>query len=253
MVKKIRNTIILSLFMFLIIWCVLIIKTNDVDKELISDMEVVSLNDEDKRNFQNLVNNNELLRKAYLDNENIDNDEMIKFILTGISPDYYITRLGFNNETICTIDNIDFSYETECLFRVISNDTVMEYQKKIFNTQNRLIYNDMEYKNLECKNNGEAYYCLVKTYENNVNNYSVIDNVYVSDDKYVIRDYYVSIDMNNMKECTDYFNYNYCINYPDMEYMNINENMVKSRGALFEYVFTKDNESYYLDEFHILK
>lgn len=253
MVIKFRNTIIVSLFMFLIGWCVLIIKTNDVKDSLIKDMEEISLNDEEKKQFQNLVNNNELLRKAYFSSDNITNDEMLQFILTGISPENYITRLGGNNGTICSIDWIDFSYETECLFRIITNETIMNFQKKFFNTENELVYNDINYKNLECKNDGVVYYCLVKTYDNNINYYSLIDSVYKDENKYVIRDYYVSINMNNMKECTDYYNYNYCINYPNIDSMHINEDMVKSKGTLFEYVFIKDNDHYYLNNFHILK
>ena len=59
--------------------------------------------------------------------------------------------------------------------------------------------------------------------------------------------------MKDIKECSDYFNYNYCMNYPNIEPMGINTEMIKYKAPLFEYVFTKENDHFYLDSFHILK
>ena len=252
MIKSFRNTVVASLLLFLIMYAIFIVITNKGEVDITHKMDKIMLNEDQIADFQVLVNNNELLRNAYMINSEIENDDMLKFILTNLEKEHYENIVGYFNESICSINWVGFSYSPGCNFIKINNETIMEYQKKYFNTSKALVFNPIEYKGLECKNDETAYYCLIKEYnESNIKKYSVIDSAYSDSEKFVIRDYYVNVKTDDINECRKYFDNNDCSNYNNNE--EINHDKVIENGSLFEYVFLKEGDHYYISDYRILK
>lgn len=194
------------------------------------------------------VKDNTELRKAYLVNEDLTSEEIIKFTLDNITKNEYETKTITPDKIVCQVTNtIKFTSDTKCKIRVINNKTIMEYQEKYFNTSNELEYEDIKYHGLYCKNSGKKYYCLVNKFNDSLIGYSLFSDAYKEKDKVVIREYYLQIDLTDKERCLNYFNEEYCNNYLKQDKPTISDKTIKDDGVLYEHVYVKKDDTYYLE------
>ena len=187
------------------------------------------------------------LRKASYDSSLASNEDIIKTSIMSLNDEDFETKTVKPNKIICQVTNsISFVSSKKCKIKIINNDTIMTYQRKIFNTEKELEYIDLEINGLDCKNNGKKYYCLINEYNDNRKNYTVIKDAYKDGEDIIIRDYYLSILIGNNERCLSFFNENYCVNNGTEE-INIDDSKIKDNGSLYVNIFTKnENNEYYL-------
>ena len=134
----------------------------------------------------------------------------------------------------------------------IKNDTISKYQKKIFNVDTELVFDDFNQYGLNCKNNGEKYYCLIGSYTDTLLGYSVFDSAYEYQDKITVVEYYLQIDLSDKERCLKFFNEEYCTNYKEMDKPSLSDKTIKENGVLYKHVFYKEEDKYYLENSFIV-
>ncbi len=193
------------------------------------------------------VKDNSDLRKASLVSVDLTSNEIIHFTIDNLTKDDYKIKKVEHDKIVCQVtETIKFTSDKDCKIRVINNDVFMKYQKKYFNTQNELEYSDFEYHGYDCKNSGSKYYCLVSSYTDTKLGYSLYDSAFKNDGLVTIREYYLQVDINDKTRCTNYFGDEYCSDYVDKKKPSLSEKTIKEDGVLYEHVFAKSENSYYL-------
>lgn len=200
------------------------------------------------------VNGNTKLRRSSIENNKLTSEEKIKYILETLSKDDYEISSIKPQKIVCEVnDKISFNAnDGKCKLMIVKNEIFMEYQKKYFGIEDSLEYIDFTYHGKECKNDGNKYYCLLDDYKDYVLGYSVFDEAYSEKDKVVIREYYLQIDAENEKRCNKYFKDGYCDNYINMDKPEIDNDIVKKDGILYEHVFKESDSNYYLEKSFIV-
>jgi hypothetical protein len=93
---------------------------------------------------------------------------------------------------------------------------------------------------------------MYNQYTNTVVGYSVFDSAYKVDNKVYIRDYYLQIDYLNKERCSKYFGEEFCIYYHDKEKPSLGKEVIMNDGVLYEHVFAKNGDAYYLETSYIV-
>ena len=200
------------------------------------------------------IENNTLLRDAYLDTSEISSTELIEFVLDNLTKDDYKSKKYDADKITCQITwNIDFLTNTgSCKVYIIDHSKFMEKQEEYFNTTNEIQFSDIDYHGYECRTDNEKYYCLVKGYTSNLLGYSVFDSAYEDKEYVYIREYYLQINLNNYDRCLEYLNKEYCDNTNRQERPFILEDTIKEDGVLYEHIFKKKDTTYYLVKSYVL-
>lgn len=192
------------------------------------------------------------LRKAKMINTDLTSEEIIHFTIDNLTKDDYKSKTVEHEKIVCQVTKtIKFTSSRDCKIRIINNSVFNDYQKKYFGTDNELIFDDFEYHGYECQNNGEKYYCNKTTYNTSLLGYSAFLNAYKTGDEVHIKEYYVQIDLSDKDRCLSYFNEEYCNNYNELDKPTLAEKTIIEDGVLYEHVFVKNRESYYLESSYI--
>ncbi len=195
------------------------------------------------------IENNFLLRKPDLDTSKLSNEEIIEYVFDNLKKGDYKTKRYQSTKIYCNITySIQFITENEryCDLLIINNSTFKEKQKEVFNTENDLNFKDINYKGYYCKNDGKRYYCQKNKFVNHIVGYSVFKDAYEDKDGVVIHEYFLNIDLSKRDMCLNYFSNEYCSNYAKMDRQKIDDRKVKQDGVLYEHLFVKDGDNYYL-------
>lgn len=193
------------------------------------------------------------LRDAKVIANELKSEQIIYLVMDNLKEDDYKVKKIEHEKIICYInDKIKFTSNEDCRVRVIENSLFKEYQKKLFNIEYELEFKDFEYHGYECKNSGDKYYCMYNQYTNTVVGYSVFDSAYKVDNKVYIRDYYLQIDYLNKERCSKYFGEEFCIYYHDKEKPSLGKEVIMNDGVLYEHVFAKNGDAYYLETSYIV-
>lgn len=199
------------------------------------------------------IANNVNFRKADMKISELTSQEIVPYIILNLDEKDYSTRIVEPVKIVCEVTStIKFTSDDDCKIRIIDNDTIMEYQKKLFDLDNELTFDDFKDYGLDCKNNGEKYYCLTGAYTENVLGYSAFDSAYEYKDKITVVEYYLQINLNDKNRCLEYFNEEYCSNYSKMDKPSLSEEIIKKDGVLYRHVFYKVNNSYFLENSFIV-
>jgi len=200
------------------------------------------------------IENNILLRRSNLIPSNLTSEEIIKYTLDSISGGDYKTKTYKAQKITCNITNgITFVTSTgKCKVAIINNSVFSKYQKNDFNTDIEIDFIDLNYHGLNCKNDGSKYYCQILDFTNTQLGYSLFSDAYEDKNSIVIHEYYLSIDLTDNERCKKYLSSDYCDNYQGKDRPNIEEDVIKNNGVLYEHIFTKDNDKYYLERSYIL-
>lgn len=244
MLKSIRNTIIVTIFLAVVILaifslhCYNSIPSEELYKDYISkeDPLVVSL-------MERVVRNDEL-RLPYINIKNIDNDRLLKYIFAGLNEQDYTIKNIDPTKIVCEIGGIQFTSTTTCKIKKINNEVFNYYQTYLFNLKQELQFNDFKYQGWTCKNSENKYYCIEdETYKPTYASKSYIDSAYIYDNKIVVYEYYMIYKLEGfIKDPT--------------------EEEIKNEGVLYKHTFIRnpdiqENEvhelNYYLEESIIIK
>ncbi len=194
------------------------------------------------------IQDNKNLRKAYLDTSDLSNEEIIEYVFDNLTKDDYKVKKYDATKIYCYITyNIEFTTERDsCDITIINNSKFMDYQRSVFNTEKELTFNDINYKGYNCKNDGNKYYCVYNKYIDSVVGFSAFKDAYEDKDGVVIHEYYLSIDLSKKDRCLNYFSQEYCNNYAKAEKEDLTAETIKRDGVLYEHLFVKDGDNYYL-------
>ena len=126
-----------------------------------NNSEELSITDEIVVELGENIKKNDLLRQASIKNENIDSDTMIKYIFDSLKIEDFTFKTVKPKKIECIVtNNIKFISNSECHVYIISNEKINELQLKLFNTKRNLNFENLNYKSLECQNDGKNYYCI---------------------------------------------------------------------------------------------
>lgn len=237
--STIKKTIILTLFLAASIFGIFeLYCIKSIDSEILYKTDI-NPEDELVSTLMNRIQINDELRLAYLNNENIDNDTLIKYIFYGLNPEDFTYQKVNPVKIICNIDGVEFTSETTCSIKIIENDIFYSYQKYYFNRDEEIEFNNFNYQGWTCKNAHNRYYCMYSDYEIPYKGYGAIDSAYVYDNKIVVYEYFLQL---SLKESYD--------ELPEIEQI-IND------GVLYKHTFIRNSEiseneteelNYYLQE-----
>ena len=252
--KRIIFTIISIILVVLLLSAVVskALKSNDTEI-MINEIEV-DKNSELIKNLYAIVNQKDDLRKASLDNQAIDDETVIKYILVNMkSEDYKVVNVP-NVKIVCeAAHGIRFNSNKPCNVRVIANTKMDEYKKKLFNIDRAINYTNIEYRGLDCRNNGTNYYCNETPYTSYSTSYSYIDKATKYNDEVYIYEYYIKVNLNQMDDCMKYFSKDYCGNYATAERPILVDEVIKNKGVYYRHVFKLgENNNYYLKSSNIV-
>ena len=210
-----------------------------------NNSEELSITDEIVVELGENLKKNDLLRQASIKNENIDSDTMIKYIFDSLKIEDFTFKTVKPKKIECIVtNNIKFISNSECHVYIISNEKINELQLKLFNTKRNLNFENLNYKSLECQNDGKNYYCIKNNYTNTFNSYSVLKKAYKKDNKIYIQDYYLYIDLTDKEKCQKYYSEEYC--------NNINKSAKPENGVIYESIYVLGEFGYYLEESYII-
>ena len=192
-------------------------------------------------------------RKADMKVSSLNSEEIIPYIILNLDKDDYSTKTVEPEKIVCEVTGtIKFTSSKDCKVKVIKNDTISKYQKKIFNVDTELVFDDFNQYGLNCKNNGEKYYCLIGSYTDTLLGYSVFDSAYEYQDKITVVEYYLQIDLSDKERCLKFFNEEYCTNYKEMDKPSLSDKTIKENGVLYKHEFYKEEDKYYLENSFIV-
>ncbi|MGN1371532.1 MAG: hypothetical protein ACI4XM_04595 [Candidatus Coprovivens sp.] len=187
------------------------------------------------------------LRKAEFLSEDLTSEEIVHFVIDNLTKNDYNEKIYEHEKIVCQVTKtIKFTSSTDCKIRIIDNSVFSNYQKKYFISDNEINFDDFNYHGYDCKNDGKRYYCLIDDYTNTVFGYSSYDSAYKSNNQIAIREYYLQIDLRDINRCINYFGEEFCSNYKGKEKPSLSDKTIKQDGVLYEHIFLKEDESFYL-------
>lgn len=252
--KDVIKVGIVSIVVLLLLWLSLFIVGNAE-----YGIELLSRNKLDYRDptiqvlFDRIKMTNKM-RKANLLNVDLKSEDIIKFTFDNIKNDEYKNKSVDAEKIVCQVtSSISFTIDgNKCNIRIIDNDVFMDYQKKYFNTEIQLQFDNINYNGLSCINDSNKYYCLVNDYTETIIGYSEFDSAYETKDKVIINEYYLQVDLKDNERCKKYFGEEFCNDYKNIERPLINKDIIIEEGVLYEHVFVKNGDSYYLESSFIV-
>lgn len=192
-------------------------------------------------------------RKADMKVSSLNSQEIIPYIILNLDKDDYTTKKIEPEKIVCEVtDTIKFTSSKDCKLKIVKNDTIIKYQKELFNIDNELMFDDFDEYGLECKNSGDKYYCLISSYTETLLGYSAFDSAYEYQDKITIVEYYLQIDLNDKERCLEFFNEEYCTDFKEMDKPSLSDETIKENGVLYKHVFYKEEDKYYLENSFIV-
>ncbi len=247
----IKTTILVSSILLISLITIFIIGHIEQGVKMLSRNNL-ALNDPTVIILQDRILNNNELRQAHLIPNDVANDELIKYALVKIDANAYTFKTIKPSKIVCTVkEGIEFISDEECNIRIISNQKIIDFLNQQFNITKSIIFNNLNYQNLSCQNDGTNYYCLETAYDNSIIGYSLLKDAYETKDKTVIHEYYLRIDLKDNKRCLNYFNQDYCQNGQVDQRLPLDDEIIKKDGVLYEHVFAKKDNAFYLVESHI--
>lgn len=249
----IKTAVLVCIILLILVIVFVVLGRVKYEVEKLSRVDL-SNNDPTVRILYNRVKNNTGLRKAYLSNDNLTSSEIIKYFIDNHDDDDIDKKVYEAKKITCQItDTIDFTTSTgKCNVAIINNKTISEFQKKYFNSEIDLVFDDFKYHGYNCKNTGKKYYCLIEDYSPSVYGYSVLDSAYEVKNEVFLYEYYFQIDFNDTDRCLTYFDDDTCSNFSDANKIYVDENIIRNDGVLYCHVFKKKDDSYFLDRSYVV-
>ena len=227
-------------------------KETPVEQFKINEIEV-DINSETIQKLYKIVNQKDDLRKASLDNESIDDETIIKYILVNMEPTDYKDLNVQNVKVICEpAKGVIFHSDHPCKVRFIPNQNMDNIKKRLFNIDRKVEYKDIQYRGLDCRNNGSSYFCNINGYNDTTASFSVLNKATKYNNEIYLYEYYLKVNLNSQEDCNKYFSKDYCSNYKGKEVPVIVDDVIINKGVYYRHVFRLGNDGkYYLKSSNI--
>ncbi len=252
--KDILKTTVLVIILLVILTITFFIVSNAKNSvELLNRTKLVE-KDPTVTILNNRLSKNKSLRKASVQASNLQPDEIMKYILDNIEKEDVQTEQIKANKISCNVSST-LSFHTSnkvCDFIIIDNETLMNYQKKYFNTEKKLELEELEYNQYLFKKTNKKYYFLIEQKNNSSVGYSLFKEAYQEKDKVVIYEYYLPINLNNKEKCLNLLNKEYCDNFQTLPRYALEEDIIKNKGILYKHIFKENEDNYYLEQSSIV-
>lgn len=252
-VQGIINTSILSLVLLGLFFIISFNVTNSFvnDEKLIK----ISNKEADVILATELLNKFEYFRSSYVDKDNVDNLEMIKFIFDNLSKDDYSIKNIKPVKIDCRVNSkIRFTKGGTCKVMVVKNSKLDAKRDLLFKYDKEFDLINFKYKGLECKNDNKSYYCLMNNYEEKekgYKGYSLVDSSYKLDDRIILYEYYLT-DYQTYDSCVKYYGEMYCTDDYSGELPPLEDKIIKKYGVYYRHEFIKEDGKLYLDKSFIV-
>lgn len=251
--KDAINTIILTAVLLIVAGITFVIVTNlEQGIELLSRTEI-PFSDPDVKLLYGRIENNADLRKASLDVNDLNNQEILELVIDNLTKDDYEKKTIEAEKIVCQVTKkIAFNTEDKnCKIRIISNSVFNDYIKDNYNLDKELEFVDFDYHGYNCQNSGKKYYCMYSSYKDYVYGYSVFDKAYKTKDSIIISEYYLQVDVSDGARCVTYFDEEYCADYKENDRKELSDKTIKKDGVLYEHVFSLVDGKYYLEKSYV--
>ena len=251
--KDLIKTTVLTLIVLLCLGISFLIASNvEQGIELLTRTEL-PLKDPDVELLYKTIQNNTNLRKADMRISELSNDEILKLVMNNISKNDYTSKTVKAEKIICEVtDKVTFNTESgSCNIRIIKTSLFNDYIKNNYNLEKELEFNDFDYNGYNCKLDGKKYYCLYTNTKQYVQGYSLFNSAYKTKDTIVISEYYLQVDLSDGYRCNLYFDEDYCADYKDKKREDIDTDIIKRDGVLYEHVFSLVDDKYYLENSYV--
>lgn len=251
--RDLIKTVIVTVLVLLCMLVVFLIVSNvEQGIELLTRTELPK-KDPDVELLYKKVENNHYLRKASMNVDELNNDEIIELVIDTLSKDDYTKKTVKAEKIVCEVTKkVHFNTEGKsCNIRIINTSVFNKYIKNNFNIEKELEFKDFDYRGYNCRLDGKKYYCLYNTSKDYVQGYSEFVSAYKTKDSLVISEYYLQVDLSDGNRCTTYFDEQYCADYKEMKRKDIDSKVIKKDGVLYEHVFSLVDGKYYLQKSYV--
>jgi len=192
------------------------------------DKNYLSSNDPDVILIREIINKSNFLKKNPGDKDNFTKEDVLYLVLDMISEDDYIIQSYEKKKLTCQVtDKTFFTVSGECQIKTISLETLNKLQEKYLETSVDLSNLEINYKGLVCKYDNSNYYCLQEEYQDE-NYYVLFDKAYREEDIIYLQFYILANEVIKDNE----------------EDLQVDDEIIKDKGALIKYEFKKTNEGY---------
>lgn len=251
MIKELRNNCVAVVTCLIIVLIGFLIYFSAVNSKI--GLEILTFEDKDIAILEDDLYYLKNLRGFYNANDNVDNLFLIQYGLDNLDEgDYTLSNIESKKNLCKASDNISFKSSENCDVIVFSNETIKNIIENKIMINQELVFSDIQYKNMDCKNDGSNFYCLLKPYKSSINDYSLVKDIIQKNDKVIIRDYFFSIDVSNFDICSSYYDVAYCSNYIDALKPDLSDDVIKKEGLLYEFVFVKNDNGYFLKSISVI-
>ena len=208
--------------------------------------EKVDVKSEEIINMVSVLSTSDYLRDGYMQADTLDDETVFKQILLSLNKKDYNEINIRPTKIMCQVKgNLWFISSETCKIRVIDNEVVKSYEKKLFDIDRDLQINEISFDGYHCKFS-KKYYCHLTYYNPLVKDYSLIDKAYKVKDEIVVYEYYLHLDYSNDEVCVKYYGEEFCAD-KKKELPEINQDFIKKDGVYYKHIFKKNSlGEYYL-------
>ncbi len=194
------------------------------------------------------------LRYGFINTDELTDEIKLKQILYTITDKDYKELTIRPTKVMCLInDNLWFMSVDPCKVRVIEKDKIQEYMMKLFNSEDELNIDEIEFDGFHCKLR-KKYYCHMTYYKSTEKSYSYIDRAFKDEkDNIYIYEYYLHFDYNNDELCHKYYTEEFC-NDKKLDIPEVDAKKIIDDGVYYRHIYKKNkNGEYYLYNSEVVK
>lgn len=216
-------------------------------------IELDTNSDEIKNLTKDLITT-DYLRYGFINTYELTDEIKLKQILYTMDEKDYKEITVRPTKVMCLINNnLWFMSVDPCKVRVIEKDVIANYMMKLFNSEEELIVDEIEFGKFHCKYK-KKYYCHMTYYENSERSYSYINKAYRDEkDNIYVYEYYLHFDYDNDELCKRYYTEEFC-NDKKLEVPNVDNKKIIEYGVYYKHIYKKNkNGEYYLFNSEVVK
>ena len=203
------------------------------------ELESIDVGSDEVKNLVSALSTSDYLRDGYMQVDSLDDETIFKQILLSLDKQDYKDIIVRPVKIMCSVkSNLWFTSSDTCIIRVISNETIKEYEKRLFNTERDLEVNEITFKGYHCKFD-KKYYCHMTYYKEDKQDYSFVDKAFKNKDEIVVYEYYLRVDYSDMDVCLAYYGEEFC-NDKKVDIPEISKDIIIKNGVYYKHVFKKN-------------
>ena len=213
------------------------------DKEKLVNVDIES---DEVKNMTAVLSTSDLLRGGYMQADKLDDETVFKQILLSLTESDYEEMNVRPTKIMCQVKwNLWFTSSDTCKIRVIDDEVIKKYEKKLFNIEKDLEIEEISFQGYHCKAS-KKYYCHMTYYSEQNKDYSFIDKAFKKNDEMIVYEYYLHVDYSNDEICKKYYGEEFCAD-KKQDIPDVSKELIKKDGVYYKHIFKKNSSGeYYL-------